>query len=864
MRKPEQSKSSQTHWPILTTYTGDHLARIGLPLGGVGTGTISLGGRGQLFDWEIRNRPEKGFTPPHSFFALWAKAEGKPPVTRVLEGCLQPPYDGAYGAATPDAGLPRFRNTAFHAAYPLAQVELGDPDVPISVRLEAFNPLIPLDADRSGLPVAVLRYVLVNRSSKPVKASIAGSVQNFSHAQRPGVNEYREGNRVRGLFLHPGEANNDQPSPTTGTLALATTHRQTTFCRRWDRPNWNNDILSFWDDFSRDGKLNDPQPAEAERRDQSSLACHCTIPAKSEKAVTFLLCWHFPHRTAAGCGWETGQENCCGMVGNYYATQFSDAWDVAAKIATQLPSLERDTVEFVQTLCDSTLPQAVKEAALNNLSTLRSETCFRTADGNFYGFEGCHNDKGCCFGSCTHVWNYEQATAFLFPDLARSMRRVELQNSTPENGLVSFRSRLPLNESPPTGKAAADGQMGVLMKLYREWQLSGDDALLRELYPHAKSALEFCWLPGSWDADQDGVMEGVQHNTYDVEFYGPNPMMGSWYLGALRAMEEMAAATDDFEFAKRCRTLFVSGSKWMDAYLFNGEYYVQEVRPVPPDEKPLEGLTLGFGGDAVEPDFQMGEGCLVDQLVGQYMSHVVGLGYLLDPRKVRKTMKSLFRYNFKRSLHNHWNTMRTYALNDESALLICTWPKGNRPQVPFPYFPEVMTGFEYQAAVHMIYEGMIEEGLQVIAAIRARYDGRKRSPWDEAECGHHYARAMASWAAIPALSGFHYRGSERTISFTPRIGRESFTTFWSGGGAWGIYEQKQTARRNEVTLSVRAGRITIGAINLGTFTEGAQPPTVELDGKPLAVEVAQTDTGLVVRFQKPQRLRKGQSLSICA
>ncbi len=410
------------------------------------------------------------------------------------------------------------------------------------------------------------------------------------------------------------------------------------------------------------------------------------------------------------------------------------------------------------------MPDVVKEASLYNVSTLRTQTCFRTEDGRFYGWEGCSDQIGCCLGSCTHVWNYEQATAFLFGDLARSMREVEFRHATREDGHMSFRVDLPLGRVTDWGLAATDGQMGCLMKLYRDWQLSGDDDILRALWPKARKALEFCWIPGGWDADRDGVMEGCQHNTMDVEYYGPNPQMGSWYLGALQASEEIASYLGEEDFAHTCRDLFERGSRWMDANLFNGEYYEHEVWPPIDVSAVAPGLrheTMG-ARNLADPELQLGPGCLVDQLVGQYMAHVCGLGYLLERHHVCRTLESVMKYNFKeRVFFGHFNHMRTFALNDESALLMATYPHGRRPKRPFPYYNEVMTGFEYTAASHMLYEGQRENGLKCIRAIRDRYDGKKRSPFDEAECGHHYARAMASWAAVLALTGFRYSGAYR-------------------------------------------------------------------------------------------------------
>jgi len=816
---------SNPHWPILRRYDGQHLARIAMPLGGIGTGSVSLGGRGQLQDWEIVNRPAKGFAGGEAFFALYVRPEGGEPVTRVLEGALLPPYEGAFGATAAYHGLPRFRECSFGVAYPLAQVLLSDPDVPLAVRLETLNPFVPADADASGIPVAVLRYVLQNEGDVPVAASVCGTLKNFvgtdgaSGCASQNVNEFRDEGPIRGLFMR---SEGVAPSAEQwGTLALVTTAPEASYLRAWSGEKWHGDLLSFWDDLSGDGRLED-RDAPAQDAPIGSLAAPVVVPPHGEAAVTFLLTWHFPNRqTWTPCTGAAGDDTCCctaaDRIGNYYTTQYRDAWEVAQRTAAQLALLEERTVRFVRAFCGSALPEAVKEAALANLSTLCTQTCFRTEDGRFYGWEGCCDDRGCCHGSCTHVWNYEQATAHLFGDLARSMREVEFLHATTDEGHMSFRVHLPLERAQEHGIAAADGQMGAIIKVYREWQLSGDDAWLRTLWPKVRRALEFAWIPGGWDADQDGVMEGCQHNTLDVEYYGPNPLMACWYLGALRAAEEIARRMDDEPFAARCQELFQRGHQWVDANLFNGEYYEQQVRPSASAESIAPGLRHPRMGaeDLADPDFQVGPGCLVDQLVGQVVAHVCGLGHLLDPGHVRSALGSILRHNGRQELYGHFNPMRTFALNDERALLMCSFPRGGRPRKPVPYYAEVMTGFEYAAAAHMLYEGMIEEGLECIANIRARYDGRKRNPFDEAECGHHYARAMASWGAVLALTGFHYSAVDASMAFAPQRGEH----FWSTGYAWGTCSISPGDACTPVRIRVLHGQLPLRKVVLTGYGE---------------------------------------------
>lgn len=825
-------------WPVLRTYDQNHLARIALPLGGIGTGTVSLGGRGDLRDWEIMNRPAKGFLPGYAayvsnvappVFILYAQPDGASAVTRALEGPLEPAeYEGPRGCRTGNHGLPRFRRASFATAYPFGQVLLSDPAVPVDVRLEAFNPLIPANADDSGIPIAVLRYVLTNKTGHRVTASVCGNVPNFIGSDgstttrvwgdvdiptgtKNNRNTYRQTAKLGGIFMDSRGV--DPQSERWGTIALVTTATTgITYRTAWATLSWGDSVLDFWDDFSADGELENRPQDPSDDTPTASLAVRLRLLPRQTKAVTFLLTWHFPNRQ----GWSplsAVDQDPANIVGNYYTTRYTDAWDVAEKTAPQLDRLERDTITFVSAFCQSDLPLAVKEAALFNLSTLRTQTCFRTADGRFFAWEGSHDHSGSCPGSCTHVWDYEQATAFLFGDLARSMRKVEFAHATDDNGLMSFRVNLPLSQAQGFPFAAADGQMGCLMKLYRDWQLSGDDAMLRQLWPHARKALEFCWIPGGWDADRDGVMEGCQHNTMDVEYFGPNPQMQGWYLGALRAAEEMARAVGEPDFAATCRDLFERGRAWTDAYLFNGEYYEHEIR-VPRDAGAIaSGLRVGMGAGLDE--LQLGAGCLVDQLVGQYMAHICGLGYLHDPRHVQQTLRAIRRHNFRRGFHGHFNHLRSFALGNESGLLMATYPRGRRPQRPFPYYNEVMTGFEYTAAAGMLYEGLTRDGLRCIAAIRDRYDGRKRNPFNEAECGHHYSRAMASWAALLALTGFHYSAVAGTIAFAPA--RQPVTWFWSNGSAWGTCRQVPKRGRIHIELRVLHGRLRARRLVLTGF-----------------------------------------------
>ncbi|MGA8028376.1 MAG: GH116 family glycosyl-hydrolase [Bryobacteraceae bacterium] len=853
-------------------FSGRQLAMIAFPLGGVGAGSVSLGGRGQLRDWEIFNRADKGNSLSYALPAIWVQAGDSKPVARVLEARYQPPYEGQDGLGSQNApGLSRLASARFTGEYPLARIDFEDHALPVQVSLEAFTPFIPHQPDDSGLPIAVLRYRIENTDSRKARVSVAWSIENPVRSQEnsPAAedrrsNVFRATDTLSGLFMmNPGISSTD---PFHGSFVLGLLNQgdgKLTYLRGWPSGRWWNSPLLFWDDFSGDGELGTDEPASYQRGEDSNTAAPTSsvgalcltrdLPPGGSGEFKFLIAWHFPNRTPARCGWKAPKGEEQTIIGNWYSTRFRDAWDAAEYAAAHLEALERKTRLFADSLRESTLPAAVLEAASANLSTLATPTCFRTADGEFHGFEGIDDKLGCCFGNCTHVWNYETATAHLFPTFARSLRRSSFGFSMDDAGAMHFRQLLP-DGKERSGFAAADGQMGQIVHAYLDWILSGDRDWLQNLWPRIKKAIAFAWIPGGWDANRDGVMEGVQHNTYDVEFYGPNPQCGIYYLAALRACEEMATALGDSSFASDCRRLFESGSKWIDANLFSGEFYVQQVRPYRNDQIAASLRSSMGADDPQHPEYQVGQGCLVDQMVGQYLAAVCGLGELLDSAHIGKTLESIHRYNHKPTLYTHNCVERTFALNDESALVICDYAAAPRPRIPFPYFAEVMTGFEYSAATHMLYAGMTQQGIEAISNIRGRYDGERRNPWDEAECGHHYARAMAAWSGILALSGFHYHGGERSLNLFPRLSSTDFKCFWSTGTGWGLFTRHANKTLAQVRLRVLSGDLPLQSCS---FEGGSGASRLLYNGKSLAHRLERGPNRVTFHLQETLALNEG-------
>ncbi|MFT4105339.1 MAG: GH116 family glycosyl-hydrolase [Lacrimispora sp.] len=761
-------------------------------LGGIGTGNVSVGSRGQLCDWEIFNEPNVGNKLSYTFFAIRTQQGDEDAKVRVLESRVKPPYERSHGFDSFDnAGIPHFAKARLAGEVSQCIVELKDEKMPVDVNLTAFTPLIPLNSDDSSIPGAVLRYKVINRSPERVHVSLAGSISNpvgfkghglFGALDTEGEpeNEYKEEKGMRGLYMTNPKLPKEHLK--NGSMALVSTSEEnTTVKANWVKSSWVNGPHDFWYEFEKQGVLEESRPefdnvtnpsfGSAKLR-TGSLCIDFELEAGESKEVEFILTWYFPNRPAQWSGHMFKDPETDKIVKNYYAAAFQDAWAVSDYLHDNMSRLEGETSLFREALYKTTLPAVMLDAMGANITVLRSTTCFRIEDGTFLGFEGSFDHRGCCEGNCSHVWNYQQTMAFLFPDLERNMRRTQFLKETCEDGEMAYRSNTVFGyprftKIPP----AADGQMGTIIQLYRDWKLSGDDDFLREVWDQAVKALEYAFV--KWDQDKDYVFDAQQHNTYDIEFYGKTSMTNSIFYAALKAGEEMAAYLGDEERAMSYGKARKEGSERMDLELWNGEFYIQKLE------------------NDGKYQYQYYDGCLSDQVLGQQLAHVAGLGYVLPKEHVKKAVNSVYKYNFRPDLSEHLNIQRVYALNDEAGLILCTWPGGDKPRFPFVYSDEVWSGIEYQVASHLIYENEFDKALSIVRAVRDRHDGIKRNPWNEVECGNHYVRSMASWGLLLASSGYQFDLTKGQVSFNPKVETEDYTCFFSTAKCWGLYSQNR-------------------------------------------------------------------------
>ena len=813
-------------------YSDEYLNRIAFPIGGMGAGMFCIEGSGAISNMSVRNKPDI-FNEPEFFAALAIKgiANG----AKVLEGPVpewkkfgqRGSANGSGGATT---GLPRFHNAVFKSRFPFATIQLTDKELPVDVELTAWSPFVPTDENNSSLPVGILTYRITNKSAVTVDAVFSYNASNFLKVEN-GKNSIRP--YVRGFILSEN-GTPDKPF-LKGDFAIFADDENAVIDHCWFRGGWFDPLTIAWESV-KNAEVKPVPPVDAGAPGASLYIPFKLAPGKI-KSLNIYMCWYVPDSNLNYGKQGPKKENCDPASGcctspsqldldpydkafdgpfykPWYSSQFKNIEEVSAYWKKEYNNLFHNTKLFTDTFYASTLPSEVIEAIACNLSILKSPTVLRQYDGRLWSFEGCADEEGCCHGSCTHVWNYAQAIPHLFPKLERSLRHTEFCEDQSMEGHQNFRALLPIKTADHSFYAAADGQLGGIMKVYREWRISGNVSWIRKMFPMVKTSLDFCMR--TWDPEEKGVIEEPHHNTYDIEFWGPEGMCTSFYLGALTAFITMGNFLG--EDMKRYEQVFSKGKSFLEDQLFNGEYFFQEIKYAGLKAgNPVDASKISMGGqyseeakkllEAEGPKYQYGKGCLSDGVLGAWIGEMCGLNTFIDSKKIKSHLLSVHKYNFKKDLSDHANPQRpSYALGDEGGLLLCTWPKGGKPSLPFVYSNEVWTGIEHQVASHLMLMGNLEEGLEIVKASRQRYDGKVRNPFNEYECGHWYARALSSYGYLQAITGVRYDAVDQTLYVNSTTG--DFISFLSTETGFG----KVHYSKGKATLEVTYGSIPLKKI----------------------------------------------------
>ncbi|MBS1532243.1 MAG: hypothetical protein JSU01_18215 [Bacteroidetes bacterium] len=806
-------------------YTGEYLNRIAFPIGGIGAGMFCLEGTGSLAQVSVRNRPEM-FSDPGVFAAIAVK--GVPNGAKLLEGPVPDwkkfgLHDAGNGLAGSTTGLPHFHAASFKTEFPFGHVKLEDRDIPLDVTLTGWSPFIPTDDDNSSLPAGALEYTFLNTGKAAIEAVFSFNAKNFLRTDN-GSNAIRE---TKNGFILYDAGTKEKPYPSE--FAIFTDDDRTTVDYCWFRGGWWDPLTMAWNVVKNaETRQNPAVPNDAPG---ASIYVPFTLAPGKKKTIRLMMCWYTPDSELSfgqmgrrkDCDPSSG---CCNTPADlqldkydkhfdgkfykpWYSSRFQNIQAVIDYWKTNYDELRKNTAVFSKAFYNSSLPPEVTEAVACNLSILKSPTVMRQYDGRLWSFEGCADDTGCCHGSCTHVWNYAQAISHLFPALERSLRHTEFCESQDEKGHQNFRSNLPIGPTTHDFHAAADGQLGGIMKVYREWRIHGDNNWLEKMYPMVKASLDYCIR--TWDPRNKGVIEEPHHNTYDIEFWGPDGMHTSFYIGALTAFIAMSdhLGKDSTTY----KDLQQRAKKALETELYDGEYFIQKIT--------VDGLNAqnpatakSYGGDYSDeakkllakegPKYQYGKGCLSDGILGAWIGQMCMVPEPINSAYIKSHLKAVFRYNFKTDLSEHANPQRpSYALGNEAGLLLCTWPKGGKLSLPFVYSDEVWTGIEHQVASHLMLTGSVSEGLAILSASRDRYDGRIRNPFNEYECGHWYARAMSSYGYLQALTGVRYDAVTKSLHIDSQVG--NFTSFLSTDTGFGNVSLKE----GRPSLHVAYGKIDV-------------------------------------------------------
>lgn len=765
----------------------DAVPALAMPIGGIGTGGFAVNADGSLRQWQLNGMPNhRGALPGTGFWLRLTRIE--PPFDTVSM-VQAPPVSDPKAPLVTDAEVPAwmaeaqekfdfFADARFRGTYPIAEVDLSDGRHPLSVRMRALNPMAPADVEVSAIPTGMFEFTLTNTSDLPLHGTLAGSLLNAAGwdgitpigAYTPGlggnVNRLRRGRGwSRVVMDNPSLAESDQHA---GQLVLAADDPAAAVlarCADLDHLRAFLESRALNDGRARlefaptlaDPQLNAPAggagPSAPGRSWLGVVGVPFWLEPGQSRRIRFSMSWHFPNRMVdveqfgrPRAEWGSSRF----YVGNAYALRFRDALDVQEHVEERWEELAGRTSAWTRTLVESSLDEHEIDRLAAQAAYVRSPTCFLGADGRFYGYEGSLGASttmwsgqfgGSCPLNCTHVWQYEAALAGLWPSLERNMRETELDIMQAPSGAIPHRLRVPVYLPQMTDELiggpeepALDGMLATILKTLRDVQRGAGEEWLAARWPKIVRLYEH--ICAKWDADGDGVLRGIQPSTHDIDLAGVNSFMGSLWLAALRAYEELALLQGEEERAAEARARFASGSALYDELLFDGTHYVQVL------------------DDGDPTDWQWVTGVLSDQVIGQWWAHQLGLGYVLPAEHVRSALRHVVRTNLRRGFADFAHPYRVYAdAADDAGLVMCSWPEGGRPALPTRYADEVWSGIEWQVAAHCAFEGLHEESRAVLDALWTRHDGRRRNPYNEIECGDHYARAMAGWTLLQARSG---------------------------------------------------------------------------------------------------------------
>lgn len=839
-------------------YRDGYLEAIKLPVGGVGTGAVQMDGYGRRMAWQLwRNFTE--FPLPHSIFAVRASTPSGDAVARTLQTQSDGPFQG-------------MKSVSFKGEFPFGDYYFEDPDLPVQVSMEVFNPLIPLDAKDSAIPCAFYNLTVKNNGGVPVNVSFLATQQNAAGLVEtlPPLKDtlsrkiYRRppdhwtvegrksdqygGNRNRIIRTKTETmiymtGRHPVTSPAHGEMVLAVRDPRAVATASW------SDYQSLYNEFKSTGKVSGPVkagPSASGETLDGAIATPFVLAPGEERTVNFVLTWYFPNIPMVA------DENCPNWKhdGYVYKRWWSNGLQVAQDVLKRYDYLSNTTRKFHDSFYTTNLPYWFLDRITSQIATLRSATAFWANDDHFGVWEGVSWTFGSCAGNATHVWGYAQTVPRLFPSLGQRMREQEHNEQTPE-GMLPVR----LGMTKPF--QAYDGQCHSILGAYLNHLQSPDGSWLKRQWPKIKASMDY--LIKGWDEDEDGMLSGSQHGM-DSRHGGTSSWMGSMYMGALAASERMATLQGDLASASRYGKILREGSKKQDEKLFNGEYYIQI-----PDAKPYKDYNTG---------------CYTDQLLGQWWMNLVDLGWAYPREHVRSAMRSLFKHNLRTDFYKFQQEPRTFVLDHEPAMVQTAWPAGGRPQPQFTmlHADEVKVGITYSVAALMMQAGLTTEAFAIVRSNYDRYDGRLRTgltdnafsalgvsgnPFGDDCAGKFYVRPLSVWSLLTAAQGQILDEPAGLMGFDPTWLPHDHISFFTSGSAWGKFSQKRTTGQQTEKIELDWGQLNLRQL-VFALPPGASPEKIEVLAQGKAVEATHKMSGnrIYVSIATEIPLKAGESVDV--
>lgn len=750
----------------------DGLRHSGVPLGGLGTGSVEIRSDGLFHEWQIMNNapwgPGPDTSPPLNtlFFGLQVHGACEKR-TAILAN--PPPWDRRSMVNDPYAmpWLEHASSIEAKARFPFTDLTFDLGDLPVKAKLEAFSPFIPLDSKNSGLPVAYLTYSLRNTSRRPLKATLFGCLRNLAgYTSEDALSTIEARTDGSTPFLAYGREGVAADRSDAGSMVLGvaggaggTTSYAAHFRPRdlWE-PLRETGILENRDLGSMEQELGNMGSSRRVNFRRGlpfgALARTMTLKPGRSADVTFVLAWHFPNLIEKD---YVPKEVAGTNIGHRYEEWFGNATDVFTYAAERFESLRSETRAFVEAYYASSLPGWMLDAIAAQLTTLPKASWWDRT-GRFGIWEG----LGCCGLQTTDITHYGSFPIVqFFPDIQKSQMRLSKDN-------VEVKGKIP-HLMPGTfsccdvdHRSRIDLIPQFIMLVWRDVRWTGDLDYLREMWRTIKDSLAFF---ATKDTDGDGLPNNTgPDQTYDqFPLKGTSAFVGFLYLAALRATAEMASLMDEEDYEAEILERYMSASELLHEQLWNGRYF-----------RLCHDPATGEGN----------EGVMADQLNADWFIRQTTGGALVDDRKVKSSLKAVLA-----------------ACTDPTGYLAnCAWPEGGAVEIGRHTADQAnwpWSGVEYTVAAHLVLMGMEREGARVVRDVWDRYE-RMGLRFNHIECGGHYYRAMSSWAVYLAFGGYIVDVLSGTLSL--RFRKEPTRVVLAAPTGWGILETKRAAGAAAITM----------------------------------------------------------------